>query len=216
MAGGGNTGKAISAAANKAGAGGRHEARPYLRERIAGRRENPVGKSSGVQGDEGGREASGVIHESLGVGDKVGSREASGVAENPRGYCQEVGEGVELPQGIDTPGVAELSQGEETPVVTTEGEGVPEEDGPGRGEERTPPTTQATKARGDDSRDEESMGGLRTAAPPLPHQGMAVENNSTGTLLRHSAGTDGARPEHSALACRKYGLLAPMGTAVNT
>ena len=62
-------------------------------------------------GDEEGREASRVAHESLGVGDKEGGHEASGVAENPRRYRQGVGGGFELPHGIETPGVAELPRG---------------------------------------------------------------------------------------------------------
>ena len=49
------------------------------------------------------------------------------------------------------------------------------------------------------------MGRLRTAA----------DNISVGTPTRHTVGTDGTRPEHGALACRKYDLLASTGTAVD-
>ena len=49
--------------------------------------------------------------------------------------------GVKLLQGIDTPGVEALPQGEETPKVDTEGDIVMGEDGQGRGGERNPPTT---------------------------------------------------------------------------
>ena len=49
------------------------------------------------------------------------------------------------------------------------------------------------------------MGGTKTAA----------ETCSAETPLRHTTGTDGARPEHVALARREYGLLAPMGMTVN-
>ena len=49
-------------------------------------------------------------------------------------------------------------------------------------------------------------------AVPRPQQGTAAENNNVGTLLRHTTVTDGARPKHSALARREYGLLAPTGT----
>ena len=44
---------------------------------------------------------------------------------------------------------------------------------------------------------------------------MAAVEDSAGTLIRHTAGTDGARPEHGTLAHREYRLLAPTGTAVN-
>ena len=125
------------------------------------------------------------------------------------------GGGVELPQGIDTPGVAELLRGDETPRVTTKGEGVPEDDGRGRGEDRNPPTTRATEARGAGGSDEERMGSLRTAPPPHPQRGTEADTDSVGTLPRHTSGTNGFRPEHGALARRKYGLLVPTGTAVD-
>ena len=44
---------------------------------------------------------------------------------------------------------------------------------------------------------------------------MAADNDSAGTPIRHTAVTEGARPEHGALALREYGLLAPMGAAVD-
>ena len=69
MAGGGNTGKASSASAKKAGAGGHHGARPAQRGRFAGRQENPAGESLGVRGYDGGCEASTVVHEYSGVRD---------------------------------------------------------------------------------------------------------------------------------------------------
>ena len=80
MAGGCDTGKASSMAADKAGAGGRHGARPAQMGRFVGWQENPAGESFGVRGNDGGREASGVAYESSGVGDKEGVREASGMA----------------------------------------------------------------------------------------------------------------------------------------
>ena len=108
MAGGGNTRKASCAASNKAGAWGRHGARPAQRASFAGRRKNLAGESLGLRGDDEVRKTSGVAHDSSGVGDKEGGREASGVAENPRGCHQGVGGGVELSQGNNTPGVSEL------------------------------------------------------------------------------------------------------------
>ena len=48
VASGSNTGKATSTAADEAGVGGRHWKKPGIRGMIAGRRENPSGKSLGV------------------------------------------------------------------------------------------------------------------------------------------------------------------------
>ena len=67
-------------------------------------------------------------------------------AKNQQGYRRGVGGGVELPQGTDTPGVAELPWVDETPGVTTAGEGVPEEYGRWQGGNGNPPRTRATKA----------------------------------------------------------------------
>ena len=100
--------------------------------------------------------------------------------------------------------------------MITEGEGVPEEDGQGRGGDRNPPTTRATEARGDGGRDKERMDGPGTAPPPHPQRGAASDNNIAGTLLRHTAGTDSARPEHGALTRLEYNLLAPAGLALDT
>ena len=76
-----------------------------------------------------GREAYRVAINPLGLGGNGGSREAYGVVENPGGDRQGVGGGVDSLQGIDTPGVDQLPRGDETPGVTTEGEGVPGGDG---------------------------------------------------------------------------------------
>ena len=59
------------------------------------------------------------------------------------------------------------------------------------------------------------MGGPRTAALPRPHRGTAAEESSVGIPTRYTDGTDGARPEHGALARHEYGLLALTGTAVD-
>ena len=61
-AGRGDTGKAPSAAADKAGAQGRHRASPAQRGRSGGRPEKQVVKTSRVQGNDRGRDASGVAH----------------------------------------------------------------------------------------------------------------------------------------------------------
>ena len=75
--GGGDTRKSPSVAADEAGAQGRHGEGPAQRGKKGGRQTNMGSKTSGVQGDDGGREASGVPHESPGVGDEEGGREAS-------------------------------------------------------------------------------------------------------------------------------------------
>ena len=58
------------------------------------------------------------------------------------------------------------------------------------------------------------MGGLRTAEPPRPQRGTATDDGSVENLPRHTAGTDGTRSEHGALARRECGILVPAGTAV--
>ena len=63
----------------------------------------------------------------MGVGGREGGREASGEAENPRGASQGGGGGFKSPQGIETPGVEEFPQGDETSRVTPKGDRVPGE-----------------------------------------------------------------------------------------
>ena len=167
-----------------------------------------------MQGNKRGREASGVAHESSGVEDKEGDCKASGVTENLQGYRQGVVGGVQLPQGTGTPGVSKLPQGDKNPGVTTVGEGVPGGDGPGRGGDVNSPTTRLTKARGASAGAKERVSGSRTP-PPRPQWGTAADNDSVGTLIRHTASTDSARAKHGMPARRKYGLLEPIGTVVN-
>ena len=125
-AGRGDTCKYTSAAADKAGEGGRHGSK---RERAASRRENPAGKSYGVGGGGEGGAAYGVATELFGVRGDGGVCKAYGVTENPGGYRQGVGWGVQLPQGIDSSGVDALSWGDENPGVDTAGKGVTGEGG---------------------------------------------------------------------------------------
>ena len=95
------------------------------------------------------------------------------------------------------------------------GEGKQRDERRGRGEDESPPTTQATEAQGAGDGNDKGMGGLRTVEMPRPQRGTAADNGSAWTLTTHTASTDRSRPDHGALAYRKYGLLAPMGTAVN-
>ena len=53
------------------------------------------------------------------------------------------------------------------------------------------------------------------AAPPQPQLGTKAGDGSVGTPKRHTTGMNGARPKHGALACREYGLLAPMWMAAD-
>ena len=153
-----------------------------------------------------------MASEPSGVGGDGGGCEAYGVAENLRGSHQGVDGGVKLPQGNNTPEVTELPWGDETPRVTTAGAIKSKEDGRGRGGDKNPPTTRATRAHGDGGGDNGPMGGPRMAEPLRPQRSMAADNGSAENPLRNTAGTDSARPEHGALARPKYGLLAPMRT----
>ena len=92
--------------------------------------------------------------------------------------------------------------------MPTEGEGVPREDGPGRGGDETPPIAQAVEAREASGSDEGMPRGPMTSAPPSPQQGTAADKYSVGTLHRHPDGAGNASPENGMQLCRKYGLLA--------
>ena len=92
---------------------------------------------------------------------------------------------------------------------------MPGKDGRGQGGDGNPSTTQATEAQGAGDGEKDSMGRLGMAAAPRPHRGMAAENDSVGTLLMNTAGTNSASPEHGALARHKYGLLVPTVSAVD-
>ena len=138
-AGRGDTCEATSAAADEAGAGGRHGAKTAARERVAGRRENPSGESYIVGVVEEGHEACGVATEPSGVRGDRGGREAYGVADHLGGYHQGVRGGIESPQGINNPGVDVLPRGDETSGLDTAGEGVLGEGGRGWGAMETPP-----------------------------------------------------------------------------
>ena len=109
---GGNTRNATSAAADKAGAGGRHGARTAARERDASWWEKSASKPYGVGGGGGGCEIYVVAREPFGVGGDGGGRKAYRVAENPGGDRQGVGGEVESPQGINTPRVDAVHRGD--------------------------------------------------------------------------------------------------------
>ena len=100
VASGGITTDVTSEDVDTTGPVGRNGAENRERKNVSGWRENPADESSGVGTTEGGPKA-------------------SGLAGNPRGGCHGVGGGVELLQGINTPGVEELPQGDENPGVTT-------------------------------------------------------------------------------------------------
>ena len=78
----------------------------------------------------------------LGSGGKEGGRKAYGVAETPRADRQGAKGGVNLSQGINTPVMAELPRGKETPGVATKGKGVLGEDVRGQRGDRKPTATQ--------------------------------------------------------------------------
>ena len=107
-----------------------------------------------------------------------------------------MGGGVELPQGIDTPRVDELTQGDKNPGVPTKGDKVTGEDGQGRGGNGNPLTNQASKDSGDNSSNDGMAHGPRTAEAPRPQRDTAADNNIVGPLTRQSNGNDGARPKN--------------------
>ena len=76
--------------------------------------------------------------------------------------------GVNLPRGIDAPGVEELPRGDKTSGVTPKGDKVPEADGRGQGGDGSSPSFQDTKGSGNTSRREEMMNGQEPATPQIP------------------------------------------------
>ena len=138
------------------------------------------------------------------------------MAGNPQESRQGVGGGVDSPQATNTPGWVELPLGDETPGVTTTSKDEPGEDRRGQGGYKTTPPPKQPGRKEPVAAPTSGWAGQGRQAPPRPQRGMAAENGSVGTLTRHSSVTNGIRPENGALACRKYGLLAPTGTAVNS
>ena len=154
-----------------------------------------------------GREAYGVASDPSGVGGDRGGREAYGVAEKPRGDCQGVGGGVELLQGIDTPGVDVFYWGDKTPGVDTEGNRETGEDGQGRGGDGNSPTTRASADSVADGGNNGMAFGPRTVPPPRLSC-TAADDVSAGPLTRKSDGVNGSRTENGMHPRREYGLLA--------
>ena len=152
-----------------------------------------------------------MAHESPRVEDEEGVRESSGVAEKPWGSYQGVGGGFELPQGTNAPGVINLSQGEKTHGVTTANKGG--RTGAGRG--RKPPRHTSNRGARRWRRRRRVDGRAKYGSTVAPTQGHGSRRWQCGTPTRHTAGTDGARPKHGALARREYGLLAPKGMEVD-
>ena len=189
-AGGGTTSDTTSEDTDTSGPGGRYWAGRRKWERVTSRQEKPDGKSSGV-------------------GEGEGIPKAPGVAENTRGIAREWGWGeVELLRGIDKPGVEELPRGEKTSGLTLKGNKVPEMHGWGRGWNRSSSATRDTEGSAATSHREEMAIGQDPVAPLSARQGPA-EVGRVGSTQINSDGTDSARPEHSALVCRDYGLLEP-------
>ena len=115
--------------------------------------------------------------------------------------------GVESPQGVDTPGVAEEPRGKKKTGGPTAAEGGPGEDGQGRGRgDENPHTARATTMKGANGGEGGPMDGQRTEEPPGTTK-MAEDNGSAGPQPRQSDGADGTRSEHGALVSREYNLL---------
>ena len=143
------------------------------------------------------------------MGDREGAPKASGVAENSGGDCQGVGGGVKSPRGTDTPGVEELLWGDKTSGVIPEGDGVTGTGRQERGGDRNSPATRGTEGSTNTSRGEEMKSNQEPAVLPSKPRGTKEGEIGEVSTQRYSDGTSGVRPEHGALARRKYGLLAP-------
>ena len=146
--------------------------------------------------------------QSLGGGGQVGGPRGLRSGGKSRGGGQGVQGGFDLSQGIDTPGVDKLNRGGKPPDWPPRVRECREKtNGGGEGTEN--PTTQETRAGLNSGGDEERMGGPGTAPPPRLQRGTSEVRDSTGTLHRHTASTNGARPENDMHSRREYGLLSP-------
>ena len=112
-----------------------------------------------------------------------------------------------MPQGTNTPGVAEGPRGDETLGGTTAAQDRRGEDGQGRGGgDENPPTARATRMQGADGGDGALRGGQRMAEPPVPME-TTEEDDSVGPWQEQSDGVDDSRSEHGTLARREYDIL---------
>ena len=124
--------------------------------------------------------------------------------------------GVKLLRGTDAPGVEEFPREDETSGVTLEGNGVPGADVQGQGGDGNSFSAWDAKGTTATCRGEEMESKMNPGAPPITPQRMAEGESDRITMVsmqRHSDGANCARPKHSALVHRKYGLLAPEGPA---
>ena len=110
-----------------------------------------------------------------------------------------MGRGVESPQGANTPGVAEVPRGDDTPGGTTVTKSGPREEGQGQGGDKNPPITRETRTQGSDGTEGDPMSGLRTAESPGTQWDTAADNRSAGPLPRQSDGANGARSKNGML-----------------
>ena len=209
MASGGETRKATSAAADEAGAGGRHGSRPGMRDRIYGQQENTSSKSSEVGGKEGWHEAYGVVSESSGVGGEEGGRKSYIVAENLGGDLQGVRGEVESSQGIDTPGVDEFPWGDETPHSCHQGRGSDGGGQTGSGWGRKPPLHPRNWVERGNWQRQGEVGRARYDGAVAPTAGLGT-GDSAGSTHRHRALNEcghqglevGGYPSHSSAHLR--------------
>ena len=86
---------------------------------------------------------------------------------------------------------------------------MPGEDGRGRGGDENYPFIQDTKGSVNTSRREDMASGKEPVAPQIPQRGILGGEIGEVSMQRHPDGANGASPKLSALARRKYGLLAP-------
>ena len=114
-----------------------------------------------------------------------------------------------MPRGINTPGMEELTGGDETSGVTPEVDGVSGVDRKVQGGDVNSPAIQDIKASGDRSSGEGMASRLGPAARLNPQRGTVARRGSEISTCRHSDGAVSARPKHGALLSREYDLLAP-------
>ena len=122
-AGSSNARKSPSVASDEAGTWGCHGVRPGKGGKYGGRREHVGGATSGVRGNKGGCEASGVDPETHRVGEGERGRKSSRVAEKPGGGPPQSGQGIRVASGHGHPRSGQGSQGGQNPRRPHSGSG---------------------------------------------------------------------------------------------
>ena len=149
---------------------------------------------------------------------RIGGAQGLQSGKKPQGGLSGSGRGIQVAEGHRQPRSGRIAWGDEKYGVTNTGNGVPGIKRQGWGGDGNSSATWDTKGSTVTCCGAEMASGMEPAAPSITPRGMAEGESSGITIVstqRHSDGADSARLKYGALARRKYGLLAPEGSAGN-